>query len=156
MRVSTWKVRGLRALARTPIGLYRLHLGFLLGHRFLLLEHTGRVTGRRRLVVLEVVARPGPGRYAVAAGLGSRSDWYRNIVATSAVRVSVGTQRGLPGRATVLSQDRSAAVLDGYGQQHRLAWRTLAPLLGRLLGIKSTSAGEFSQRIPLVELDVRD
>ncbi len=152
---GTWTARGLRALARAPIVLYRLRLGFLLGHRLLLVQHTGRVTGRSHLVVLEVVARPGPGRYVVAAGLGARSDWYRNVIATPAVRVSVGKERGVPGRATALSQDRSVAVLDGYGREHRLAWRVLAPLLGRLLGAASTTAGEFSQRIPLVELDLR-
>jgi hypothetical protein len=46
-----------RALARAPIWFYRLGLGGLLGHRFVLLTHTGRNSGRPRQVVLEVVGR---------------------------------------------------------------------------------------------------
>jgi hypothetical protein len=38
-----------------PVSLYRLHLGWLLGHRFLLLTHTGRRSGLRRQTVLEVM-----------------------------------------------------------------------------------------------------
>jgi hypothetical protein len=44
-----------RALLRLPILLYRLHLGWLLGHRFLLLTHVGRKSGLQRRTVLEVV-----------------------------------------------------------------------------------------------------
>lgn len=46
------RTRMQRALFRAPILLDRLGLGGLLGHRFLLLTHTGRP----RQVVLEVVA----------------------------------------------------------------------------------------------------
>lgn len=50
------RTRMQRALFRAPILLDRLGLGGLLGHRFLLLTHTGRTSGRPRQVVLEVVA----------------------------------------------------------------------------------------------------
>ena len=46
----------LRFLLRLPIWLYQLHLGFLLGHRFLLLTHTGRRSGLLRRTVVEVVS----------------------------------------------------------------------------------------------------
>ena len=35
-----------RLLWRAPIWMYRLHLGRLMGGRFLLLHHTGRVSGK--------------------------------------------------------------------------------------------------------------
>jgi hypothetical protein len=38
-----------------PIYLYRLNLGLLLGHRFLLLVHRGRRSGLLRETVLEVI-----------------------------------------------------------------------------------------------------
>ena len=44
-----------RCLLRLPIWLYRLRLGWLLGGRFLLLNHTGRKTGLPRRTVLEIV-----------------------------------------------------------------------------------------------------
>jgi hypothetical protein len=48
--------RGLvRIAVRLPILLYWLGLGWLLGHRFLLLTHRGRVSGQVRHTVLEVI-----------------------------------------------------------------------------------------------------
>ena len=45
----------MRWLFRLPVYLYRCHCGGLLGHRFLLLIHRGRRTGRRYETVLEVM-----------------------------------------------------------------------------------------------------
>jgi len=45
----------LRALLHLPVHLYHARLGVLLGHRFLLLVHTGRKTGAARETVLEVL-----------------------------------------------------------------------------------------------------
>ena len=44
-----------RLMFRAPIWLYRLGLGWMLGKRFLLLNHTGRESGLPRQTVLEVV-----------------------------------------------------------------------------------------------------
>jgi hypothetical protein len=56
-----------RWLVRAPIWLFRVRLGFMFGSRLLMLEHTGRNTGVRRYVVVEVVGRPRPGTYIVPA-----------------------------------------------------------------------------------------
>jgi hypothetical protein len=45
----------LRLAFRLPIYLYRLDLGWLLGHRFLLFAHLGRKSGLLRETVLEVI-----------------------------------------------------------------------------------------------------
>ena len=45
----------LRLVFRLPIYLYRLNLGWLLGHRGLLLTHQGRKSGLLRETVLEVI-----------------------------------------------------------------------------------------------------
>lgn len=59
----------LRWAARAPTLLYKLQVGWLLGKRFLLLQHRGRRTGRSYATVLEVVAYDGPtNSYYVAAG----------------------------------------------------------------------------------------
>lgn len=43
-----------RFLFRMPICFYRVRLGWLFGHRLLLLNHTGRVSGKLRRTILEV------------------------------------------------------------------------------------------------------
>ncbi|MCA9848813.1 MAG: nitroreductase family deazaflavin-dependent oxidoreductase, partial [Dehalococcoidia bacterium] len=59
---------------RAPIWLYRLHLGWLLGGRFLLMEHVGRRSGLVRRVVVEVVHHDRDAdTYTVASGFGPRS-----------------------------------------------------------------------------------
>jgi hypothetical protein len=79
-----------RWVVRVPVGLYRARLGFLLGPRLLMLEHTGRKSGARRHVVLEVVGHPQPGSYVVVSGFGDRAQWFRNVRADPRVRVFAG------------------------------------------------------------------
>src|SRR5437016_1734775 len=77
--------RLLRPLLRMPVRLYDWRLGWLLGHRFLLLEHTGRRTGRAYKTVLEVVEyRPDTRAAVVVSGFGANVDWLRNIGAPDA------------------------------------------------------------------------
>jgi hypothetical protein len=59
-----------RWLVRAPVWLYRARLGILLGPRFVMLEHTGRKSGARRYVVLEVVQHRAAGSYVVVSGFG--------------------------------------------------------------------------------------
>ncbi|MFJ4013452.1 nitroreductase family deazaflavin-dependent oxidoreductase [Streptomyces sp. NPDC090026] len=119
--------KGLRRLAlRAPIGLYHIGLGGLLGQRMVLLTHTGRVSGRPRQVVLEVVARlPEPGCYLIASGYGERSQWLRNILATPEVRYQVG-RRTRRGTAVPLPPEESGRALADYARRHpRLAGRLM-------------------------------
>lgn len=81
-----------RLLWRAPIWMYRLGLGGLMGGRFLLLNHTGRVSGQPRQNVLEVVDHDeAANTYTVAAGFGKESDWYKNILKTPEVTIQVGS-----------------------------------------------------------------
>jgi deazaflavin-dependent oxidoreductase (nitroreductase family) len=118
-----------RALVRAPIWLYRAHLGFVMGHRMLLLEHIGRKTGARRYAVLEVVERPAPDEYVIVSGFGARSQWYRNIMAEPRVRVSVGRRRDVPAVATPLSRDSAKAALARYAEHHPKTWARIEPTL---------------------------
>ncbi|WP_240106461.1 nitroreductase family deazaflavin-dependent oxidoreductase [Streptomyces sp. MUM 203J] len=119
--------KGLRRLVlRAPIKLYRVGLGGLLGHRMVLLTHTGRKSGRPRQVVLEVVARlPEPGTYLIASGYGERSQWLRNILATPEVGYQVGWRR-YRGTAVPLPPEESGRALADYARRHpRLAGRLM-------------------------------
>ncbi|MFP5021333.1 nitroreductase family deazaflavin-dependent oxidoreductase [Pseudonocardia phyllosphaerae] len=123
-----------RALARAPITLYHRGLGRVLGHRMLLLEHTGRRSGLPREVVVEVVGHPGPGRFVVVSGFGERAQWYRNVVADPRVRISVGSRRSQPATARVLPRDEAGELLAAYIARHPAAWEQLGQVVERALG----------------------
>ena len=81
----------LRLVARLPIQLFRLRLGWTLGNRFLLLTHTGRTSGTRRQAVVEVVDHdPTDDSYVIAAGFGPRTNWYRNLLQTPNATIQTG------------------------------------------------------------------
>jgi deazaflavin-dependent oxidoreductase (nitroreductase family) len=144
-----------RTLARAPVWLYRARLGFLFGNRFLLIEHIGRRTGSARYVVVEVVERPGADRYVVASGFGERAQWFRNVLVTPRVRVSVGRRRLVPADASVLDPADAAAAVRRYRTAHPWAWRVLRPLLERIAPAVAGSPDELASRIPMVELALR-
>ncbi|MBD8078564.1 nitroreductase family deazaflavin-dependent oxidoreductase [Cellulosimicrobium arenosum] len=147
-----------RWLVRAPIGLYRAGLGFLLGSRLLLLEHRGRVSGRLRSVVLEVVHRPAPDRFVVMAGLGPRSQWYRNVLADPRTVVSAGTRRRVQALAHPLPPDDVVRLLTDYAAGNRRAWEALAPVLREWAEPLAAQTGESDWRrvVPGVELTLLD
>ena len=57
----------LRLAFRLPIYLYRLDLGWMLGHRFLLFVHLGRKSGLLRETVLEVLLHDPAARQSVVS-----------------------------------------------------------------------------------------
>jgi deazaflavin-dependent oxidoreductase (nitroreductase family) len=69
-------------------------MGWILGKRFLLLNHIGRKTGLPRQAVLEVVAHDkDTNRYVVAVGFGPKSQWYQNVVANPEVSIQVSGKK---------------------------------------------------------------
>ncbi|AOW95245.1 hypothetical protein BFN03_18745 [Rhodococcus sp. WMMA185] len=122
---------GLRkALFRAPIHLYRWHLGFLLGGRFLLLEHIGRKSGKTRQVVLEVVNSSDVSEgYVVGVGFGPKTDWYRNLLAQNDVTIQVGSKR-LPVTAEFLSPDEGGEFMTRYGAEHPKVGVRLCKMMG--------------------------
>jgi len=141
----------LRLLLRLPVALYRIRLGFLLGRRFLLLEHRGRSTGRIRRTVLEVVARH-PETLYVAAAWGEKAQWLKNIRIEPRVRVHTGFEH-LDMVARVVDTETARQILDDYAIKHPRAFRNLARLI-------LTQPGETTQEsveraaaaLPMVEL----
>ncbi|MGH3675311.1 MAG: nitroreductase family deazaflavin-dependent oxidoreductase [Mycobacterium sp.] len=140
-----------RPLMRAPIWLYRARLGFLLGRRLLMLEHTGRRSGLPRYVVLEVFDHPSPNIYTVASGFGTRAQWYRNIEANAEVRVSVAGDVSIPASARMLPQGEADAALQAYIRRHRRAWDALKPIIETTLG---TQINDRDTALPMVELEL--
>lgn len=127
-----------RLVARAPIHLYRWHMGWLLGKRFLLLTHTGRLTGRPRQTLLEVAGYDAQSdSYLVACGFGPGSHWYRNIRHTPAVTIQVARRRG-PAVACLLTPEASGRAMAAYATRHpRIAARLM-----RLCGLEVDGTAE--------------
>ena len=140
------------ALARTPITLYQKGFGWILGSRMLLLEHIGRSSGRRRFVVLEVLANPGPDTYVVASGFGESAQWFRNVMAEPRVWISTGRLTSVPAQARRMTGSEADAALGRYIAQHPRAWATLKEVLEQNLDGRIDPPGTA---LPLVELTVR-
>lgn len=139
-----------RMLFRLPIHLYRLRLGWLFGTRLMLLTHTGRVTGRQRQVVIEVV---GGGRrdgsYVVCSGFGTRAAWYRNVLANPRVRVRVGNHE-MPATAEPLGEDDGAAVMATYARRRPKAAHKLCRFMGFVVDGSDSDYREVGRRLPFV------
>lgn len=119
-----------RALFRLPITLYRWRLGWLLGRRFVLIEHLGRRSGRWRQTVVEVVGRdPAAGTVTVASGFGRTADWYRNLLAHPEATIQVGGRRQAV-RAVPLGPEEGADAMVGYARRHPRAGRYLSRFMG--------------------------
>jgi deazaflavin-dependent oxidoreductase (nitroreductase family) len=124
----------LRRLFRAPIYLYRWHCGRLLGHRFLLLAHVGRRTGRRRETVLEVLEyRPEGPEAVVMSAFGRRAQWLRNIEATPGPEVTMGSQHFVAAYR-LLDEGEAATALAGYERRNRYAAPIIRRVLSRLVG----------------------
>lgn len=104
--------------------------------------------------MLEVVrCVPGTG-YVVAAGMGETADWYRNVRQDPRVRVWVGPERGVPGRARFLDATEARECLQAYRATRPMTWRFLKPLISRLIGRPGQTDDELFAAVPLVELDL--
>ncbi|GAB3971542.1 nitroreductase family deazaflavin-dependent oxidoreductase [Actinoallomurus acanthiterrae] len=137
-----------RRLWRLPIRLYRMGLGPLLGHRIMLLTHTGRVSGRQRRVVIEVVQHDENG-YVAASGFGPRADWYRNVITTPDVTIQIGGKI-LQATATPIEADEGAQIMAEYAPRHPAAARRLCKIMGFAVDGSVEDYREVGQRIPFV------
>lgn len=126
----------MKLIFRAPVALYSARGGWLLGHRFLLLRHRGRRSGRLYRTVLEVVAWRADAREAIVmSGFGVSSQWYKNALAGGATEVQVARLRFIP-QVRPLDQEEAAAVLADYERRNRIAAPVVRAVLGRLVGFR--------------------
>jgi deazaflavin-dependent oxidoreductase (nitroreductase family) len=146
----------LKLAFRLPIYLYRLNLGWLLGHRILLLIHQGRKSGLLRETVLEALLYyPATKQSVVLSAWGEKGDWYRNIEATPALEVRTGGERYMP-EQRFLAPEENHAVLADYRRRHPLAFRIFARVFGYPLGGTEAMRREFASSLRLVAFCPRD
>ena len=140
--------RPLRLVLGLPVWLYRWRLGRLLDHRFLLLVHRGRRTGRRYENVLEVIRwDPETKESIVMSGFGRRASWLRNIQAGGALEIRIGGSRYVLPQDRVLTPGEAVAVLAGYERRHRVVAPVLRAVLTRLSGIKYDGSDSARARL---------
>jgi deazaflavin-dependent oxidoreductase (nitroreductase family) len=142
-----------RLFFRFPIYLYRAHLGWLLGKRFLLLNHVGRKSGRPRQTVLEVAHHdPLNDSYTIASGFGTQSDWYRNLQQQPNATIQVG-QRKLAAQARFLPPEESGAAMVRYAREYPKTARQLMKVLGHTVDGSDESYYQVgSQQVHFVTL----
>lgn len=143
--------RGNKAILwRLPIWLYRLKLGWLMGHRALLLTHTGRISGQARTAMLEVVHyNPETNTHYVASGFGEKAQWYQNIMKTPAVAIQVGNKH-IPATAKRLPTNEALKIFEIYETKHPNAIKNLSKLVGYEIGDSEEELRAFRQSIPII------
>jgi deazaflavin-dependent oxidoreductase (nitroreductase family) len=142
-----------RVLYGMPLGLYRVGLGWLLGHRFVLIHHLGRKSGRWRQVVVEAAERDQTtGAITVMAGFGTGTDWYRNLLAHPDARIQLGKQ-STDVRAAPLTSVEAGEAIERYARRHPWAARAML----RFLGLPVDGSGEAhraaGRAIPALRLE---
>lgn len=144
----------LRAFARAPIYLYRAGLGGLLGGRFLLLIHTGRKTGLKREVVLELVRHDRERKvYVVVSGWGEKADWYRNIGEHPQVEIQVRRAR-MRAVAERIDPGTAGEELARYGMKNPGGLQSLARLMGYRISQDESDYRALGEYLPVVYLKV--
>lgn len=137
----------LRRLFRAPVYLYRWNCGWLLGHRFLLLIQIGRRTGLRRRTVLEVMEYRKKGPEAVVlSAFGRKPDWLRNIEATPAPEVVIGSQNFVAAYR-FLDEEEAMRVITGYERRNRFIAPIIRAVLSRLVGWQYDSSEGARRRL---------
>jgi deazaflavin-dependent oxidoreductase (nitroreductase family) len=116
----------------------------------LLLTHTGRVSGKKRQAVLEIIqADPETDQYTVVSGFGSASNWYQNVKNDPHVTIQVG-RKVLQATAQQLDVESASETMLDYAQKHPGSLKALASLLGYEIEFTPAGYRQFGRRIPVI------
>jgi deazaflavin-dependent oxidoreductase (nitroreductase family) len=148
-----------RRALRVPALLYGIGAGRLLGHRFLLLTHRGRRSGRIYRTILEVVGWDGARNEAVVmSGFGPRAAWYLNVLDGGAEEVRIAAVRFRPA-VRELETDEAVQVVAGYERRNRFVAPLVRAIFSRLAGFRYDGSDGARRRLvdalPLLALRER-
>jgi deazaflavin-dependent oxidoreductase (nitroreductase family) len=139
--------RELRLLFRVPEFLYDWGYGWLLGHRFLLLIHVGRRTGRRHRTVLEVIEYREEGREAVVmSAFGPDANWLRNIETSPTEEVTIGAQR-FAAVHRILGEEEAVNAVMGYQRRNQFIAPIIRFGLSRFVGWRYDGSEKDCRRL---------
>jgi deazaflavin-dependent oxidoreductase (nitroreductase family) len=146
----------LRFLYRIPIQLYRIHLGWLLGKRFLLLSHQGRKSGITRRTALEVVKYDQEKQeYTVVSAYGKKSDWYRNILKTPQVTMQTG-RHVFSASAHPLEPEQTFHVFQDYNRRYPGMIFSLSRMVGYQVERSEDGLRDLAEKMIAVKIDHLD
>ncbi len=138
-----------RIFFKTPLVLWRMGLGPLMGQSILVLTTQGRKSGRARHTALSYIVHEG--KVYLAPGWPERSDWYKNLQANPLVTVQLGEGYYYARTRKVTDEAEFTAVakeLLQFGDSHSKPWL-------KSLGIEPTLEDLRAKRdrISLLALD---
>jgi len=120
-QTSKYPPKGLLRLGfRIPVYFYRFGLGWLLGGRFVLINHLGRKTGQPHQAVVEVVERDKEmSSVTIVAGYGAQTQWYQNLKAHPDTTIQIGNHKSQVTAVFIPPQDGEEIMvryLNRYGK----------------------------------------
>jgi deazaflavin-dependent oxidoreductase (nitroreductase family) len=122
---------------KLPLPLYRIGLGWMFGHRFMLVTHLGRRSGKVRRTVLAVLRYDAETKEIMAISAWSASEWYKNILVCPALQVETGFTRYAPAQR-FLAPEEIATLFEAY----RRECPTFSRIVCRIPGWKWNSSHE--------------
>jgi deazaflavin-dependent oxidoreductase (nitroreductase family) len=112
-----------------PRVLYRLHLGWVFGQRFVLLTHVGRHSGKTRQTILAVLHYDAQTKEIMAISAWSASEWYKNILVCPALQVETGFTRYTPAQR-FLTTEEIARLFEEYRHERPIFSRMVCRIPG--------------------------
>ena len=141
-----------RIVFRLPLMVYRLGLGRMLGHQFLVLTHAGRRSGNVHQTVLKVLHYdPVTHESIVASAWGNRTDWFRNIQVRPALAVQTGNEWYVPQQRAVTADEAFAVFNDWVHRQHWFA-RLMLAQIGQRVDVPHAQLRALVDSFPFVAL----
>ena len=137
---------------RAPIYIYRLGLGWMLGKRFLLLNHIGRKSGLPRQAVLEVIHHT-EDAYFVSSGFGEKSHWFQNLMHSPNVSIQVGRKK-MQAKAERLPLPEAKEILQIYAEKHPIALRELIKIIGLSYDGSEEALEKIIKLIPIIRFSI--
>jgi deazaflavin-dependent oxidoreductase (nitroreductase family) len=114
---------------KLPLVLYRIRLGWAFGHRFVLLTHVGRRSGKTRRTILAVLHFDAQTKEIMAISAWSASEWYKNISACPALQVETGFTRYTPAQR-FLTTEEIARLFEEYRRERPIFSRIVCRIPG--------------------------
>jgi deazaflavin-dependent oxidoreductase (nitroreductase family) len=96
--------------------------------------------------VLEIVKWDRQGEVVVMSGWGPAADWYRNVTAGGAVRITV-SRRSFSASYRTVPHDEAAQILADYEYRNRYVRPVINRMLGYLVGWRYDGSMEARRRL---------
>ena len=144
-----------KAFLDSPTWLYRWHLGFLFGRRFLMIEHRGRKSQKLYRTVVEVAGRNlDKSEWIVTSGTGPKADWYRNLKVGGADAVWIGSSRHAGPPVRFLEAEEAGPTFAEYEKGHPKAAVKLMDMTGVSYDGSDEGRVEMMRQIPMVAFTI--